>query len=611
MNTFTSTGFIPLAGADARGRNGHHTNGKGTETNGFHAPPLPPVPPPDPEILQKCAWEIGADRAADRFTPTHCHISVGMMAPTQGYLHWRILPEWIDQTAQERQDVWQHSRMIVRIYDVSCILFNGFNAHRFQDHAINHLTGHLFFKLPGPGTTQLAEVGFVLRNGEFVAAARSAGCSFAAGGVSSHGDHAALFVNNRLRIEEIHNLWDQERILIERSKPRLRDQLRIACFSFESLVSGQEGMLARYVSELASGQCTHGHEVHVFVPGTGQLKEDRQIGQVHYHPLPIPPEGTALDMALAFVRAAEQRLQECPPFDLFHLCEWMTGMAPWLGTRPTVLSLGSIEAQRRNGTAPTPLSLEIQRTERELAHQADCILTPDWLRDQAIADFGIDGERVHAFPMEARILTEWECPLDYGQVKSGIGVGPLDRLVLYIGPLEYDAGVDLLIEAMPTVLRRAPNARLGFVGLGGMYDSLQRRAHELGVGYAIRMLGHRESTPLARLLRASEALLLPSRRRVHQDETVIDLARRAGRPVVTTHGGPSHLVKHEETGLLTYDNPGSMVWAFDRILSDPYHAERMGQKGRRNESGTISWAEAAARFLELCANCFPELRKVD
>ena len=70
--------------------------------------------------------------------------------------------------------------------------------------------------------------------------------------------------------------------------------------------------------------------------------------------------------------------------------------------------------------------------------------------------------------------------------------------------------------------------------------------------------------------------MLPSRCRLPFDDAVVDLARKAARPVVTTHGGPAHLIRHEENGLITYDNPGSMVWALDRILSDPAHAERMG-----------------------------------
>jgi glycosyltransferase involved in cell wall biosynthesis len=184
---------------------------------------------------------------------------------------------------------------------------------------------------------------------------------------------------------------------------------------------------------------------------------------------------------------------------------------------------------------------------------------------------------------------------------------PLDRLLLFVGPLEHAGGADLLVEALPVLLRRAGNLRLAFAGAGNQHGHLQYRADQLGVSFAVRLLGHVDGQHLTRLLRASEALVLPSRYRVPLDDAVVDLARRAGRPVVTTHGGPAHLVRHEENGLITYDNPGSMVWAVDRILSDPGHAERMGRNGRRSGESTIVWSEVAHHYLDLCATQFPEL----
>jgi glycogen(starch) synthase len=314
-----------------------------------------------------------------------------------------------------------------------------------------------------------------------------------------------------------------------------------------------------------------------------------------------------VETALSFARQAEQRLREMPPFDLFHLHEWMTALAPWTGMRATVLSLTSIEKTRRNGTEPSALSLEIQKLEREIAPLAGCVLVPDWLREKTVGEFGLNGARVYSFPMEGRLPNEWEMPLDFGTVKAQSGLDMFSRLALFVGPLEYPTGVDLLVEALPVALGRAPALRLGIVGDGAMYESLQRRAHELGVGHAVRFFGHLEGSTLTRLVRAAEVVLLPSRGRIASDEGVVDLARKAGRPVVTTHAGPAHLVRHEETGIVTYDNPGSMVWALDRILGDPAHAEQMGRNGKRRDQQSCTWQDIAARFLDLCAECFPEL----
>lgn len=580
--------------------------------NGHHADrpqAAPAYTPPDAETLRQVAWDVGQEKPAEAYAPADNHVGLAMVNPHQGYAHYRIRQEWIDRVARERGPAWNNCRLVLRVYDVSYILFNGFNANRVQDVGLNAIAGHAFFGLPRPATWQIAEVGFVLRSGEFIAAARSGTVQFSRDTVSGNGHHVALLVDEKGRLEEVGNLWEQERILSERRKPKLRKPLAIAAFAFESAATGHQGPVPRYVTELAAGQVEQGHNVHVFLPATDDFREDREVNGVHYHALAMSRAGTVLDQALAYARAAEARLADFPAFDLFHLHEWVTGLAPWIGTRPTVLSLSSTEATRLNGNRPSPLSVEIQKTERALAHSVDCLLTPDWLREKAIAEFGIDETHVHAFPMEARLPDEWQRPLDTGKVKMEVGIGPLDRMLLFVGPLEHAAGPDLLVEALATQLHRSPNLRLALAGGGGMHGHLAHRAHQLGVGHAVRLLGHVEFPQLSRLLRAAEAVFLPSRQRVAFDDAVVDLARKAGKPVVTTYGGPAHLVRHEENGLLTYDNPGSMVWAMDRILGDPRNAERLGQNGRRGENAVVSWGEVARHYFELCATAFPELHE--
>jgi glycosyltransferase involved in cell wall biosynthesis len=574
------------------------------ETNGQP----PPGRVPDPERLRHTAWEIGEQQAAAAYTPTTNHVGLAAVAPYQGFAHWRILPAWVEQTARRQGEAWSNCRLVIRLYDVSYIQFNGLNAHRLQDHTLPGLCGELFFKLPRPGTWELAEVGFLLRSGEFIPAARSQSVAFPPDSASQRSGHtAALLVGGRRRVEEIGNVWDQEKILRERRQPRLRQPLRCAALAFASQALGQQGGAATFVHELAAGTCSQGHEAHVFVPATADFATERTLGSVSYHPLHVRLDGTPVEQARAFAQAAASRLGELPPFDVIHLHEWMAGLGSWHTNARTVLSLTSIEATRRNGAPPSVLSQEIAEAERQAVRAAACVLTPPWLRDKAVAELGVAPTHVRAFPMDGRLPNEWEAPLDFGQVKMGIGHGPFDRLLLFVGPLEHASGGDLLLEALPVLLQRAGNVRVAFVGGGNQNGSLQQRAHQLGVAHAVRFLGHREGPELARLLRAAEALTLPSRYRVPQDDAVVELARRAGRPVVTTHGGPAHLVRHEENGLVTYDNPGSMVWALDRILGDPAHAERMGRNGRRSDGTSIVWGDVGRHYLEVCAAQVPDL----
>jgi glycosyltransferase involved in cell wall biosynthesis len=564
-------------------------------------------PPLDAEDLRRYSWEIGEQNPADAYVPVDNHVGLAAVAPNQGFAHWRIRPEWVDETARKRGGAWHNCRLVLRIYDISYIQFTGFNAHRVQDEQLHGLCGQRFFHLPRPGTTQLGEVGFLLRSGEFIPAARSQAVPFARNSCSPNRDQTALYVDDRGRIEPAGNVWEQENFLRERRRPKLRRPLRIAAFT---LTAGEDGLPPTFLRELSFQQSALGHEVHVFLPACAS-PPPRESNGVHYHPVPIHVNGSPLAAAQAFARAVDEYLKNAASFDLLHHHEWMTGLTAARLRRPRVLSLTSLEATRRNGKPPTPMSRAIEEAERSTARAVPCILTPEWLRERAIAELGIDGERVRSFPMEGRLANEWEMPLDYGQVKGEIGVGPLDRLILFVGPLEHSAGVDLLVEALPAVLRRTGNARLAFLGAGSMYGRLEQLSHQLGIAQAVRLLGHREGPQVNRLIRAAEALILPSRCRVPFDDAVIDLARKAGRPVVTTHSGPAHLVRHEENGLLTYDNPGSMVWALDRILSDPAHAERMGRNGKRDDGSVQNWSDVTRYYLDLCAHCFPELTVSD
>jgi glycogen(starch) synthase len=561
----------------------------------------------DAEFLRRCAWEIGERRAADAYCPDANHVGLAMVTPREGFVHWRILQEWVDKRAWERGGRWHNCRLVMRLYDVSYIEFNGLNAHRIQDENLPGLCGQRFFRLPQSGTWQLAEVGFLLRDGEFIPAARSRATSFAPEGASCRGSQTALFVDQRRHVVEVGNLWDQERILRERRQPRLRQRLRIGALTHIT-PNGQQGGAAQFIRELAAGQSARGHEVHLFARASEHFTNYRQEAGVHYHPISVAANGTPLAEARAFGQAVDARLAEMEPLDLIHVHEWMAGMASRTEGRPTILSLNSIEATRRNGTPPDAISRAVEDAEREVARNAGCILTPSWLRERAIRELRIADEFVRAFPMEGRLPNEWEGPLDVGHVKMEIGFGPLDRMFLFIGPLEEAAGPDLLVDALPVLLQRHGNVRLACIGAGNLYGRLQHRAYQIGAAHAVRLLGHVEGPQVTRLLRAAEALVLPSRFRVPFDDAVIDLARRAGKPVITTHSGPAHLVRHEDNGLVTYDNPGSMVWALDRLVSDPGHGQRLGNNGRRSTgSDSVVWSEVAGHYLELCATLFPEL----
>lgn len=560
----------------------------------------------DPETLRRHAWEIGERRAHSAYACRTSYLSLVVVSPDEAFIVWRVADTWVDETAKRKGARWNNARLVARFYDVSLIVWNGLNAHRMFDVDLQSTCGEQLLRLRLSGTTQIAEVGYRLRDGEFVPAARSPATVFPSTTSSHLHESAALYVDDRLAPEPVASPWEGAAYVRERGKPQLRTGLRIAMLSFQAQAMGHEGPLGTFVSELAAALHEQGQDVHLFVPARSATDADFESNGVRYHPLDLGQTEGPLAAALAFSRSLENRLRTLPAFDVFHMQEWMTAVAPWLGTRPAILAMTSTERARQDGTPPAIHSEEIERVERETARAFECLLVPEWLRDNVLADFGVDGSAVHPFPMEGRPVDEWDAPLDYGVVKAQIGLHPLDRLLLFVGPLESAAGPDLIVDALPTVLSRTPNVRVAFVGCGGMQDHVAHRARQVGVAHAVRLLGHRELARLVPLLRSCEALLMPARRRVDQDEGVVGLARRAGRAVLTTHGGPSHMVKHEKDGLVVYDNPPSLVWGLSRLLEDGQHTQRMGRNGWQ-QGERASWTGLARMYSDICAQGFSEL----
>jgi len=561
----------------------------------------------DSQTLRGIAWEIGSREAHRHYAPPGSRVTIAMITPSSGFATFRIDPGWVEARARERGQAWNGSRPVLRLYDVSFLCFNGMNAHRHLDQGLSGLAGQLVFKLPYGGTSQLAEVGFLLRSGEFLPASRSGALRFAPDGVSKRQDTAALYVDARLEPEPVASLWQAESFLWERQKPRLRRGLKAALFSFECRWAGQDTLSARFISELAHHLQTLAVEPHLFFPATEHRRESCLIDGVRYHPLPVESQSEPVEMALGFVHAVESSLTDLPRFDFFHLSEWLTGLVPWIAMRPTVLSLTSTESVRCGGVVSSQASHEIQKIEREIVTTMECILTPRWLRETVIAEYGVAAGRVHAFPLDGALAREWDAPLEEAAVKQELGLAPEDRLLLFIGPLEAPAGPDLLLDALLTLCPRHRSLRAAYVGGGAMAPALSERAARYGLAERVLWLGHVDSARLSRIARASEALVLPYRERIAYDEDLVALARFAGRPVLATHAGPSHLVKHERDGLLLYSHKDSVVWGIGRLLEDPDRATRMGEAGLRAPRGAVDWEGVAEVYAELLALSFPEL----
>ncbi len=124
---------------------------------------------------------------------------------------------------------------------------------------------------------------------------------------------------------------------------------------------------------------------------------------------------------------------------------------------------------------------------------------------------------------------------------STAAVGPRNtRQLVFVGHLLEKQGVQLVLEALPTILRRLPEARLLVIGDGPYRPALERQAERLGVSQAVEFAGFVEDHhEIERRLAESGVGLAPydpsqAGFSAYADPGKIKNYLAAGLPVVTT-----------------------------------------------------------------------------
>ena len=188
--------------------------------------------------------------------------------------------------------------------------------------------------------------------------------------------------------------------------------------------------------------------------------------------------------------------------------------------------------------------------------------------------------------------------IDPAEVRRRYGIGPADPTVLYSGRLCVQKGPDLLLEAVPGLLRHYPNAKFVFAGDGHMRGDLERRSQQLRVSHATQFLGCHNGSNLVDLYKACDVVCMPSRNEPFGISALEGWA--AGKPVVASqNGGPSEFIWHNVTGLKVYATAESVGWGLGTLFTNFEWARWMGGNGRRAAETTFNW-DSVAEKTERC-----------
>jgi glycosyltransferase involved in cell wall biosynthesis len=159
-------------------------------------------------------------------------------------------------------------------------------------------------------------------------------------------------------------------------------------------------------------------------------------------------------------------------------------------------------------------------------------------------------------------------------------LGPAARgPALMVGRLSPEKDVRTLLAAVALAIREEPAFRLDVAGDGTELNGLREAARELGIGPAVRFLGHVNNVP--ELMGAASLCVLSSLTE-GISLTLLEAMSRGVPAVATCVGGNPEIVLDGVTGLLVPPrNPERLAAAMLSVWRDPALGRQMGVEGRR------------------------------
>ena len=163
-------------------------------------------------------------------------------------------------------------------------------------------------------------------------------------------------------------------------------------------------------------------------------------------------------------------------------------------------------------------------------------------------------------------------------------------------------GHDVMIRALPQILKNIPDVCYLIVGSGPAKPMLEELTFSMGVQGNVIFLENVGDAELPSIYGVCDVFVMLSRANIEACDVegfgiVYIEANACGKPVIAgKSGGIADAVVDGETGLLVPpDSPETLAESICRVLTHKEYAERLGQQGRERAIREFSWDAIADR----------------
>ncbi|MBI3587956.1 glycosyltransferase family 4 protein [Candidatus Micrarchaeota archaeon] len=368
-----------------------------------------------------------------------------------------------------------------------------------------------------------------------------------------------------------------------------------------------KGGVENHMLELGKRLCKRGVEVHVLTGRIRGTKPYEVVGGIRVHrvacaeirlPGYYPPPLVIAPTALSGLRALDAR----EDFDIIHLQNaWFpdfnsAGVYAKAMGKPFVFT---VHNARPLGIAPHITvvgGIYDAIMSRQVLKLADRIISVSEWAAHDVAKHGVPLSRFTIIPngIDAGKIR----PVGTNAFRKRHGIRDDAPLLVFIGRVIEQKGLNYLLQAMPAILKRHPSARLAIVGTGSEKGMLEKLAGRLGVSHAVIFTGFVTEEEKLEALHACDIFVLPSLWEVLP--VAILEAMAAGKPIVCTDaGGNPELVKTGVNGtIVPKRKPQALSSAVNGLIGDGNRLKRMGIESRRIAVEKFDWRIIADRTMQ-------------
>ena len=361
------------------------------------------------------------------------------------------------------------------------------------------------------------------------------------------------------------------------------------------------GGIARVVHDLSQRLIKDGHEVTVITYKDGDAPEyesDKGVQVYRIENYMIRPNNFIdwiMQMNFNMIAKANELIANGEKFDTIHAHDWLVAYAAKTLKHsyniPLVSTIHATESGRNSG-----IHDEVQRyindTEWLLTYESsEVIVNSNYMKCELQRLFGLPFEKINVVPNGININNFAGIERDY-EFRRQYAMDN-EKIILYVGRLVYEKGIQNLISAMPKILNGYHDSKLIIAGKGGMLDELKAQANSMGLGDKVYFTGYLNAKQVQKMYKCEDVAVFPS---TYEPFGIVALeAMLAGVPtVVSDVGGLNEIIEHGVNGMKSYaGNSNSIADSVLSLLYDHKLSANISKNAKNKVKEQFNWNKIA------------------